>query len=118
MVRAVYNAGFFSGWKAVDFLSDGNTSAGHAPNRLLAAASGSISYVCRDGTSVVIRIGGLLYAHLLDNGNLTIGHYFDQGDEIGQLRAGSFNDNCGWASQGADWFHVHWGFPTQRHWSA
>ena len=111
-VRGVHDAGFFSGWKAVDFLSDGNTGAGHAPNRLLAAASGSISYVCRDGASVAIRIGDLLYAHLLDNGNLTIGHHFNQGDEIGQLRSGSFNDNCGWASQNANWFHVHWGFPN------
>jgi len=108
----VHNAGFFSGWKAVDFLSDGNTGAGHAPNRLLAAASGSISYVCWDGTSVAIRIGDLLYAHLLYNGNLTTGHYFNQGEEIGQLRSGSFSGNCGWANQGANWFHVHWGFPN------
>jgi len=108
----VHDAGFISGWKAVDFLSDGNTGAGHAPDRLLAAASGSISYVCNDGTSVAIRIGDLLYAHLLYNSNLTIGHYFNQGEEMGQLRPGSFSGNCGWADQGANWFHVHWGFPN------
>jgi hypothetical protein len=107
----VHDAGFFAGWKAVDFLSDGNTNTGHAPNRLLAAASGSISYVCNDGTSVAVRIGDLLYAHLLNNGNLTTGHHFNQGDELGQLRPGSFSGNCGWASQGDNWFHVHWGFP-------
>ncbi len=99
-------------WKAVDFLSDGDTSAGHAPNRLLAAASGSVSYVCNDGTSVAIRIGNLFYTHLLSNGSLGVGHYFGQGDELGQMRPGSFNDTCGYASQGDSWFHVHWGFPN------
>ncbi|MBK9711483.1 MAG: hypothetical protein IPO81_09180 [Kouleothrix sp.] len=107
-------AGVVSGWKAVDMLSDGNTSAGHAPNRLLAAASGTISYVCRAAgqDSVAIRIGDLMYTHLLDNSNLYVGRSFTQGDELGQLKTGSFNQTCGYANQLANWFHVHWGFPN------
>lgn len=114
-ILGVHDNGFssvVSGWKAVDFLSDGNTGAGHAPNRLLAAATGSIGYVCNDGTSVAIRIGDLFYTHLLYNGNLYPGKSFSQGNEIGQLRSGSFSGNCGYASQGGNWFHVHWGFPN------
>jgi fibronectin type 3 domain-containing protein len=104
-----------SGWKAVDFLSDGNTGAGHAPNRLLAASGGSIGYTCKDANNVMILIGGFSYTHLVDNSNLYIGKSFNQGDELGQLKTGSFGTQgvgCGWASQGSNWFHVHWGFPN------
>jgi len=100
------------GWKAVDFLSDGSVSSGRAPNRLLAAAAGTIGAVCNDGTSVAIRVGDLLYAHLLNNANLYTGKTFAQGAEIGQLRPNSFNARCGWATQSPGWFHVHWGFPA------
>ncbi|MCL4506025.1 MAG: hypothetical protein M1434_01680 [Chloroflexi bacterium] len=97
---------------AVDFLSDGNTSAGHAPNMLLAAAAGSINYVCKGTYNTAIRIGEVMYLHLqITNTNLYVGHYFGQGDPIGPLQPGSFSDGCGWASQGANWFHVHWAFP-------
>ncbi|MBL7201337.1 MAG: hypothetical protein ISS56_14450, partial [Anaerolineae bacterium] len=117
----VHDAGFPSVvglWKAVDFVSDGNTSVGHAPNRLLAAASGTLSYICRDGTSVAVRVGDLLYVHLLDHSGLTIGRTYGPGEEIGPLRPGSFSDRCGWASQGGGWFHVHWGFPNTPTFSA
>ena len=99
-------------YKAVDFLSDGNTSAGHAPNRLLAAAAGSINYVCKGTANTAIRIGDVMYLHLvITNTNLIVGHYFGQGDFIGALQPGSFSDRCGWAQQDAGWFHVHWSFP-------
>lgn len=111
-VLGVHDAGFIAGWKAVDFFSDADLAAGHAPNRLLAAAPGTISYVCDDHTSVAIRIGDLLYVHLLDNADLVVGHSFDRGEELGQLRPGNFSDVCGWASQGSNWFHLHWGFPN------
>jgi hypothetical protein len=109
----IHNGGFASlgSYKAVDLLSDGNTASGHAPNQLLAAASGAIDYVCNDGTSVAIRIGQLLYVHLLANANLATGHSFSQGDTLGQLKTGSFSANCGYASQSDSWFHVHWAFP-------
>ena len=111
----VHDNGFSTGWKAVDFLSDGDTGAGHAPNRLLAASGGSISYKCTPPSgqnTTAIRIGDLMYTHLLNSDNLYVGKVFSQGAEMGQMRSGSFNENCGYASQGSKWFHVHWGFPN------
>lgn len=116
-VLGVHDNGFskvVSGWKAVDMLSDGNTGSGHAPNRLLAATEGTIGYICRDDLSVAIRMGDFFYTHLLDNNNLKTGNYFSAGAELGQLKTGSFNDDCGRASQGDKWFHVHWGFADQN----
>lgn len=109
------------GWKAVDFLSDGNTALGHAPNRLLAATSGTITYKCspRAGeNSAAIRVGNLMYTHLLNSASLTVGRTFTQGEVIGPLKTGSFSEACGYASQGAAWFHVHWGFPNTGVFSA
>ena len=113
-VKSVHEGGFaiLGTYKAVDLLSDGDISAGHAPNKLLAATSGSIDYVCDDGTSLAIRIDDLLYVHLLRNPNLTVGYTFSKGDVIGQLRTGSFNSVCGYADQAPNWFHIHWAFPT------
>ena len=114
--RGVHSADFegwngISGWRAVDLLSDGDVNAGHAPNRLLAAADGTIRAVCNDGTNLAVLIGDLLYVHLLPNSNLRTGKVFAQGDELGQLKTGTFEAACGWASQPDDWFHVHFGFP-------
>ena len=119
-IRAVHEGGFaiLGAYKAVDLMSDGDLSQGHAPNRLLAATAGSIDYVCDDGTSVAIRIGDLLYVHLLRNPNLTVGQTFAAGDEIGQLRTGSFNSMCGYADQAPNWFHVHWAFPAADNFQA
>lgn len=107
----VHTSGFVTGWKAVDWVSDGNTGAGHAPNKLLAAAPGVVSFVCDDGTSVAIRVGDLLYLHLLKNDKLRVGQNFNRGDEIGELRFGSFSNRCGYAQQQSNNFHVHLGFP-------
>jgi len=104
-------AGVVSGWKAVDMLSDGDTGAGHAPNRLLASETATIDYVCNDGTSVAVRMGNFFYTHLLYNSNLYYGKTFNQGNEMGQMKSGTFSANCGYANQGSNWFHVHWGFP-------
>jgi len=104
--------GIVSGWKAVDMASDGNAAAGHAPNHLLAAASGSITYKCYDGTSVAVRLGDFFYTHLTDNPNLYVGRTFGKTEELGQLLPGTFNGSCGWTNQSDNWFHVHWGFPN------
>lgn len=105
-------SGVVSGWKAVDMLSDGDTAAGHAPNRLLASETATINYVCNDGTSVAVRMGNFFYTHLVYNTNLYYGKTFNQGDEMGQMKSGTFSENCGYANQGSNWFHVHWGFPN------
>ncbi len=104
--------GNVTGWKAVDMLSDGDTLAGHAPNHLLAAAAGTISYRCIDSVNVAVHLGDFFYTHLLNNSNLYVGKVFNQGEEIGQLKPGKFQGNCGYADQNSDTFHVHWGFPN------
>jgi hypothetical protein len=104
-------------YKAVDFLSDGDTSVGHAPNKLLAAASGTIDFVCNGTSNTAIRIGNVMYLHLDASPSPTLspilvsGRSFKQGEMIGQLKTGPFNDLCGWAIQDPNWFHVHWSFP-------
>ncbi len=101
-----------SGWQAVDLMSDGDTSQNHAPNRLIASEAGTVSYVCNDGTSVAVKMGDFFYTHLLNNPSLFVGSVFSQGDYMGKLKTGSFNDGCGYASQDSNWFHVPWGFPN------
>ena len=113
--KGVHDNGFatiVNGWKAVDFLSDGDTGAGHAPNRLLASETATISYVCNDGVSVAVKMGNFFYTHLLYNSNLYVGKTFSQGNEMGQMKPGTFQANCGYANQDPNWFHVHWGFPN------
>ncbi len=111
----VHNNGFtsvVSGWKAVDLMSDGDTTLNHAPNRLIVSEAGTISYVCDDGTSLAVKVGDFFYTHLLYNTSLVVGHVFNKGDYMGKLKTGSFNKTCGYASQPSNWFHVHWGFPN------
>ena len=108
-------SGIVSGWKAVDMMSDGNTGLLHAPNSLLAAAPGTITYKCTDSNNVAIHLGDFFYTHLVDNPGLLVGSSFAQGAELGQMKVGSFGktgSGCGWANQPAGWFHVHWGFPN------
>ena len=74
---------------------------------------GAIDYVCKDGISVTLRLGGFLYAHLLDDpSSARAGRYFAQGEELGQLKAGSFSSMCGYAYQPSGWAHLHWAFPS------
>ncbi len=107
----VHSGGFVTGWKAVDLLSDGNSALGHAPNQMFTAGPGAISYVCDDGTSVAVRIGDLVYVHLIKNDGLRVGQAFDRGAPLGQMRTGNFNNRCGYASQASQNFHVHLAFP-------
>ena len=115
----VHNNGFsfgdHVGWMAVDMFSDGDTAAGHAPNRLLAAAGGTIGYKCTDPNNVAVLLGDFFYTHLEDNDGLQAGVAFAQGAELGQMKVGTFGTQgvqCGWAQQSDGWFHVHWGFPN------
>lgn len=103
----------YAGWQAVDFVSDGST--GMAPNMVYAAKSGSVSWACRDGVSLAIRIGDLLYLHLDDNG-ISTGTYYAQGQAIGPMVEGNFNPpggsiQCGYAAQDSDTWHLHLAFP-------
>ncbi len=108
--RGVHDAGFsLLGWKAVDFWSDGQS--GHAPNAVYAAAAGSVAWICRDSVQQAMQIGPFLYAHLQLDGTKQ-GDHFTQGQQIGTLVTGDIpsSNACGWASQGAGSYHVHFGF--------
>jgi hypothetical protein len=117
-IRGIHGSGDYgtSGMYAVDFVGGDNLGSNVASNIVYAAASGEIDYVCDDGTALAVRTYNsatgeyLLYAHLLDNSNLTIGHGFSQGQAMGALKYGTFNDTCGWAQQSANNYHLHFMF--------
>ncbi|MGQ9814032.1 MAG: family 10 glycosylhydrolase, partial [Candidatus Roseilinea sp.] len=101
-----------NGWQAVDFLSDSDNSAGHAPNRVYAAAPGVVDYVCRDnGGQVSFRVGNLFYTHFVNHADIYVGRVITQGEALGALKTGTFTFECGYAWQDPGWFHLHWGFP-------
>jgi hypothetical protein len=109
-VLGVHRGGFIEGWQAVDFLSDGNTAINRAPNVLLASAPGVITYVCDDGVSAAVRIGDLIYVHLVMNDGLRVGRAVQRNERLGTLRPGNFRDRCGFAAQQPQNFHVHLAF--------
>jgi hypothetical protein len=113
-ILGVHRGGFVDGWKAVDFLSDGNTSLGHSPNKLLAAASGTITYVCDDGVNMAARIGDLIYVHMLPNAKLRVGAEIARGESLGPLKPGTYSTRCGFANQQPQNFHVHLAFPNSE----
>lgn len=116
--RGIHDAGgggaYAVGFSAVDFLGGQDLGTGIASNRVLSVATGEVDYVCEDGTTVTIRTASAgdyyIYAHLMDNSSLIEGYTFYQGDTIGYLKYGSFDDTCGWAEQTADHYHLHFGF--------
>jgi len=118
-IFAMHYAGYDTDntWLAVDFISGSDMGSGAANDSVYASVGGNISYVCNYGDSVAIKISGngddFLYAHLLPNANLTLGRAFAAGEMLGTLKHGSFADQCGWAAQQEDHWHLHWGFrPT------
>lgn len=98
----VHACGFsLGGYKAVDLFP--------TENQIYASQGGQVSYVCRDGTQVALRIGEMLYDHLVDTGQ-QVGDSFTQGQSMGSLVKGTFDATCGYAAQNANAFHVHWCF--------
>lgn len=119
--RGVHGSGDYgtSGMVAVDLVGGASLGSNVMSDHVYASDTGTIDYVCNDGTSVAVRTYNsstgdyFLYAHLLDNANLTNGTAFTKGAVIGSLKHGTFNDSCGWAEQDPDIYHVHWMFtPT------
>ena len=115
-VSGVHLNGFATlvpGWLAVDFISDGNTRAGHASNKVLAASAGTIDFKCSPGAgekTAAIKVGDLMYIHLVNDSNIYQGRSLAQGELIGALQTGNFNENCGVAKQLNGQFHIHLGF--------
>lgn len=116
--RGVHAAGgggaYATGFSAVDFLGGNDMGSGVAPSNAYAVASGTVDYVCADDTTTLIRTANgseyYIYAHVLDNANLVMDHQFNAGGLIGSLKYGSFDDNCGWAEQADNHYHLHFGF--------
>ncbi|MBI5950216.1 MAG: hypothetical protein HY865_01050 [Chloroflexi bacterium] len=118
--RGVHAAGgggsYAEGFSAVDFIGGDDLGATVASNRVYAVANGQVDYYCVDSSSTLIRTEDTatnsyyIYAHLLDNNTLRTGYTFYQGDYMGSLKYGSFDDNCGWAEQTAKHYHLHFGF--------
>jgi hypothetical protein len=120
-VLGVHEAGFDAvhrgNMMAIDFVSGAGLAANSAGSAIYAMGDGSVDYVCRDGTSVAVRMSSgilssapdLIYAHLLDNPGLYVGRKFAKGELIGALRAGDFDDTCGYADQDPANYHLHLG---------
>jgi hypothetical protein len=117
-ILGVHGAGYTSytnsSWWAVDLVSGDGMGSGAANDSVYASTSGSVDFVCEgtDAWTVGVSGGGdsFIYAHMLENANLTMGHAFTRGSVIGTLIHGSYTDDCGWAVQQADNWHLHWGF--------
>lgn len=105
-----------SGMVAVDLVSGDDYGGSAASDAVYASVAGTVDYVCDDGTAVAIRTHNgttgdyFLYVHLLDNANLTMSHEFEQAEFIGTVKHGTFNDDCGGATQKSNHWHVHWMF--------
>jgi hypothetical protein len=116
--RAVHGSGDYgtSGMLAVDLVSGDDMGASAAPPYVYASDAGEIDFVCEDDTTVAVRTHNadtgdyFLYAHLLSNENLESEVTFEQGELMGSLKYGTFDDDCGWAEQQPDHYHIHWMF--------
>jgi hypothetical protein len=116
--RAVHGSGDYgtTGMVAVDLVSGDDMGGSAASAAVYASDSGTVDYVCDDGTTTAIRTHNtgtgdyFVYAHMLDNANLSMSHEFAQREYIGALKYGTFDDTCGWAEQANDHYHNHWMF--------
>ena len=78
-----------------------------------AAEAGSVTWSCQGADNGGLIISGasgkLMYFHLAPGqAAFTIGSTFQQGQQIGRLAYGTFNDSpCGYASQSATDYHLH-----------
>jgi len=101
-------------WGAVDLVSGSDMGSGAANDSVYASVAGTITYICNYGDTVAVRLTGnndaFLYAHLLPNANLVLDHSFSAGANMGNLKHGTFTDECGNAFQQDDHWHLHWGF--------
>jgi len=109
--RGVHGASpALEGWLAVDWVGGDTYGDLTMPNMIYGSWTEPIVSVCRDGTSVAIYTENFAYYHLAENSSLQPGVMIRQGQPIGALVKGSFNDDCGWASQDPTSYHIHWCF--------
>ena len=104
------------GSSAVDFVSGDTYGSSAMPPYAYAVAAGTVVSNCVGRINEGIRVDGpsgdFLYWHLIPGQpNLAVGTTLQQGQEIGVLRYGTFNDApCGWASQSSTEYHIHFAF--------
>lgn len=98
---------------AVDFVGGDDMGSGVASPNIFAAVGGTVEWVCTGDVNTAIEAYNsstddhVLYAHLVDNANLVGSHVFAKGDLIGVLKYGTFSDDCGYATQAANHYHLH-----------
>ena len=98
---------------AVDFVSGDTLGSAAMPPYAYAAEAGTVTWSCQGAHNGGLIISGasgkLMYFHLAPGQSaFTIGSSFQQGQEIGRLAYGTFDDSpCGYASQGPTDYHLH-----------
>lgn len=110
--RGVHGGGFgVSGAVGIDWVG-GDQFPESANNTVYASASGTVTQVCEDGTSMALLVAGtetIGYFHLEPNTDIETGDTITRGQPLGYLIYGSFpEDDCGWASQQSYNYHLHW----------
>jgi hypothetical protein len=106
----------FNGDDAVDFLGD-DTLEGSMPPYMYAPASGTVTWACQGPHNGGIIIhgpsGDFMLFHLAPGqAAFTLGTTYQQGQLIGRLAYGTFDDTgapyyCGEAQQSATEYHIH-----------
>jgi hypothetical protein len=106
---------------AVDFAGGDDMGGSAMSDNAYASYHGFVDVVCNDGTSVWIRMqqkqyfNGQIrfsYGNLVENDNLIIDHEFQQGDLLGKIKRGTFDDNCGDAEQDSDHYTLHFAWSS------
>jgi len=99
-----------SGDIAIDFFGGGLYR--DMPNMIYASQSGTVSRVCQDDYSAGLVIGDFGYLHFQRQvgNNFNEGDHVSRGQALGPLVVGNIptGSPCGYASQSASSFHVHW----------
>jgi hypothetical protein len=109
----------FTGAYAVDFVGK-DSWPGSMPPVVVAAADGTITWVCGDNIGMAISVTGgpvqLMYYHFAPGQPLVVGQTIRQGQVLGQLQYGTFNGSLRCtehANQASDQYHLHFIFyPT------
>ncbi len=112
-VRGTHEAGYgATGWYAVDLVSGSDYGGGYAPPEVYGAKQEQVTYVCRDENGVTVKTDSFIYGHLQDNAALEVGYTIYRGVQFGTMIYGTFSGTCGWGSQSANHYHIHWGAPA------
>lgn len=116
--------GFIGGY-AVDWVGGNDLGGNVMPATIVASADGTVVGVCQDDNSTAITVNNgitndkFVYAHLNLSANYEIGDSIFKGGPLGTLKYGTYCEGggsgceCGYASQAANHYHVHWMFDPE-----